>query len=79
MGVSVANMLYPIWKRNRHGEWVIFGPAEMVVPGEVEVITRSGDVREVEIESVGGAFMVEGIACRYGYLAPARHGVISYR
>ena len=57
------------YRRTRHGEWVVYGPADIIRPlRDVEVTTRDGRTRIEPIASVGKAFKVDGVLMRYGYI-----------
>jgi len=59
----------PQWRRTTDGEWVVYGPASLVAPGDVTVTKKSGEVSHVSVASVGGIFLVDGVECRYGHVA----------
>lgn len=59
------------WRKNRNGEWVVFGPASEVLEGaSVTVTKRSGESKSVRIERVSKRFKVNGVDHVYG--TPAR-------
>lgn len=57
------------FRKNKQGEWVVFGPASVVRPGRVAVTKKDGRVQSVEIESVGRPFFANGQQMVYGYIA----------
>jgi hypothetical protein len=59
------------WRKNRNGEWVVFGPAsEVLEGGTVTVTKKSGETSSVRIERVSKRFKVNGVDHVYG--TPAR-------
>ena len=60
----------PQYRKTKVGQWVVFGPADAVHVGSVEVTKRDGTTKTEYIASVGKDFQVDGITCRYGYTAP---------
>lgn len=59
----------PSYRKSKSGQWVVFGPASIVRPGEVGVAKRDGSTKIEHIESVGKTFAVDGVECCYGYVA----------
>ncbi|MEV0616211.1 hypothetical protein AB0I81_23050 [Nonomuraea sp. NPDC050404] len=59
------------FRKTKSGEWVAYGPAELIKPGPVVVSKKDGTTVEEVIERVGAPFDVGGQPMVYGYLAPA--------
>ena len=60
------------YRKAKTGEWVAFGPVDVVTVGFVTVAKRDGSTKIENVGSVGKAFSVNGVECRYGYLSPAK-------
>lgn len=56
------------YRKTRHGEWVAYGPASEVRPGQVTVQTKGGKRKLETVTSVGRPFRVDGKEMVYGYL-----------
>ena len=57
------------FRRNRKGDWVVFGPAADMQIGPNAVTTKSGAVQTVDIYDMGRTFEVDGVEMCYGYHA----------
>ena len=58
------------YRKNKRGEWVVFGPAHLVQPGMVTVTCKNGSRKTEVVESTGKPFDVNGVPHVYGYLVP---------
>lgn len=58
------------FRRNAKKEWVLFGPADLVVEGPVTVTKKDGKTTVEIVLGLGGAFDNDGVPYRYGYLKP---------
>lgn len=58
------------YRKTKNGDWVAYGPATEVKPGDVAVTKRNGTVDHVTVDSVGKTFKVNGVDHVYGYFAP---------
>ncbi len=56
--------------RNAKKEWVLTGPAELVVEGPVTATRKDGTTSVKIVQGVGKEFLVDGVPYRYGYLTP---------
>jgi hypothetical protein len=64
------------YRKTKNGDWVAFGPADMIQPGKLVIVTkRDGSTKEERVESVGKTFDVNGRPHVYGYLVKQ----VSYR
>lgn len=65
-------MMTATFRRNRQGEWTVFGPATLVVASEsVRVQRADGSVRNVYISTVSRSFDVNGTPYVYGTIGQA--------
>lgn len=56
------------YRKTRNGEWVAYGPAELIKAGEdVEITTKAGKKSKKWIHSLGKTFEVDGVEMVYGY------------
>lgn len=55
-------------KRQATGDWVLVGPASLVVEGPVTVTKKNGRTSVENVVGVGGTFDRNGVPSRYGYL-----------
>jgi hypothetical protein len=61
------------YRKTKQGQWVAFGPADMITAGaDVTVTKRSGQAKTEHIDSVGRIFRVDGRDMVYGYLGEAQ-------
>jgi hypothetical protein len=67
--MTTTEIRTPSFRKTR-GAWVVFGAADLIHLGEVTVTKRDGTAKIVEVGDLGKPFEVDGITCRYGYLAP---------
>jgi len=58
------------YRKTKTGQWVAYGPAAALIPGQPVRVTKKDGTTKVEIiESVGKPFDVNGTRMAYGYLA----------
>lgn len=61
------------YRKTRQGEWVAYGPADLVKPGASVVVTKkSGEAKTEHVATVGRSFTVDGVDMVYGYLDTSR-------
>lgn len=59
------------YRKTKKGDWVAFGPVAQMVQGQHVTIHKSdGSTERRLVDGKGKAFVVDGIECCYGYLAP---------
>ena len=69
MTTQTATTQRVTYRRTQRGEWVVYGPADIIRPlRDVEVTTRDGRTRIEPIASVGKTFLVDGVKMCYGYI-----------
>lgn len=74
-GISMSATI--TYRKTRDGEWVAYGPAAMLKPGQqVTVTKRDSSTKQEWIDSVGKPFVVDGVRMAYGYLADVVDGVL---
>lgn len=57
----------PVFRKTKQG-FVVYGPADQIEVGPVDVTLRSGQIKRTHILSLGAVFKVEcGTDVRYGY------------
>jgi hypothetical protein len=59
------------YRKTKAGEWVAFGPADLIAPGPVTVHKKDGSTKDETITKVGRPFTVDGREMAYGYLTPS--------
>ncbi len=57
------------YRKNKAGEWVVFGLVTEVQPGVVAVTKRDGSRKEERVVTVSKPFLVDGIPHCYGIIA----------
>lgn len=57
------------YRKTKAGQWVAYGPAAILRPGEVVVTKRDGSTKVELVERLGRPFEVDGVEMVYGYLA----------
>lgn len=60
------------FRKNKQGEWVVFGPVSEVCVGKVLATRKSGQKRSVNVTGLGRPFMANGVSCVYGYIDGSR-------
>ena len=60
------------FRKNRSGEWVVYGTVTEVTVGKVRVERKDGGVRWVNVGSVGTPFMAGGTMMVYGHISNAK-------
>jgi hypothetical protein len=56
------------YRKTKSGQWVVYGPASVIVPGATVTVTTRGGQSKVEyITTIGRAFSVSGVPMVYGY------------
>jgi hypothetical protein len=60
------------FRKNKTGEWVVFGSVEEVCVGKVRVARKDGSVRSVAVTSIGKPFRAEGRMMVYGYIGESK-------
>lgn len=55
------------FRKTKDGSWIVFGPASQVKVGTVDVRTRAGVVKQVEVKRLGKPFEADGTSMIYGY------------
>jgi len=56
------------FRKNKAGNWVVFGSVNEVSVGRVKVNRKDGSVRNVAVVSLGRPFSANGVTMVYGYL-----------
>ncbi|MFZ4776708.1 MAG: hypothetical protein ACOYM3_15160 [Terrimicrobiaceae bacterium] len=61
-GPSMGSIHYATWRKNRHGEWVLFGPERVLKDrrGPVDVKKADGTIERRRVRCISKPFMVEG-------------------
>jgi len=57
------------YRKNKAGEWVVFGSVSEVVVGRVLVSKKDGTKKYEAVASVGKPFYADGRQMAYGYIA----------
>jgi len=60
------------FRKNKSGEWVVFGPVSEVVVGKVWATRKDGRRRPVDVTGLGRPFSANGEMCVYGYIGTSR-------
>lgn len=62
------------YRKTKAGEWVVYGPADVVIKGTfVGVTKKSGEEKYELVTRVGHTFIVDGTEMVYGYM-PSKTG-----
>lgn len=61
------------YRKTGKGDWVAFGPVDVVRAGQTVTVTKKDGSTKVEhVDKVGRPFRVDGVDMVYGYLAAAQ-------
>lgn len=70
MGKALSKVVF---RKTRSGDWAVFGPAELIEPGDVVVEKRDGSTTVVTVERCSKTFEVDGVEHCFGYIVQQRY------
>lgn len=76
MNTATIERTFPKFRKTKAGDWVVFGPADVVKPGFVTVSKKSGHLSTEKVTGTGKPFAVDGIQMVYGYLKPQEESAL---